>query len=291
MLVEAVEDYAIFMLDPGGHIVSWNAGAQRSKLYTAEEIIGQHFRVFYPPELQASRHPEEELALAVRDGHYEEEGWRIRKDGSRFWANVVITAVFNAEGEHVGFTKVTRDTTVRRRLEQERESALRALAQANTELESLNHQLQQAADDQAQFLAVTAHELRTPIGLLAGSADLLSTHHADLTDDERRDLRGSITSGTGRPADSRPAHRLEGGRQRAGPAPRGRHPLRRRDEGRQHRRVGAPGRRRRVRRPAGLVVHTDGDRLAQILENLLLNALRHGDAPVTLSFASDANGP
>jgi PAS domain S-box-containing protein len=292
LLVEAVEDYAIFMLDPGGHIVSWNAGAQRSKLYTAEEIIGQHFRVFYPPELQASRHPEEELAAAVRDGHYEEEGWRIRKDGSRFWANVVITAVFNAEGEHVGFTKVTRDTTVRRRLEQERESALRALAQANTELESLNHQLQQAADDQAQFLAVTAHELRTPIGLLAGSADLLSTHHADLTDDERRDLRGSITSGTGRLrrliADLLTASKVGGSAldlhledvtlsdvaTRAVSTVASAH----------------PGADVRVQVPSGLVVHTDGDRLAQILENLLLNALRHGAAPVTLSFTSDANG-
>jgi PAS domain S-box-containing protein len=111
LLIEAVKDYAIFMLDPTGLVVSWNTGAQRSKGYLAEEIIGQHFRVFYPPEVRARRHPEHELEMALRDGHYEEEGWRIRKDGSRFWANVLITAVFNAAGEHVGFAKVTRDNS------------------------------------------------------------------------------------------------------------------------------------------------------------------------------------
>ena len=83
------------MLDPTGTSSSWNAGAQRSKGYTAEEIIGQHFRVFYPPEEQASTAPRARARVALRDGHYEEEGWRVRKDGSRFWANVVITAVFN----------------------------------------------------------------------------------------------------------------------------------------------------------------------------------------------------
>ena len=163
------------MLDPTGHVVSWNAGAQRSKGYTAEEIIGQHFRVFYPPEVQARRHPEHELEVALRDGHYEEEGWRIRKDGSRFWANVLITAVFNAAGEHIGFAKVTRDTTERRRLRAgARARRTRRSPPANAELESLNQRLRQAADDQSQFLAVTAHELRTPIGVLGGSADTLS---------------------------------------------------------------------------------------------------------------------
>ena len=92
------------------------------------EIIGQHFRVFYPPELQARRHPEHELELALREGHYEEEGWRLRKDGSRFWATVLITAVYDADGRHIGFAKVTRDTSQRRRLEQEREQAVEALA-------------------------------------------------------------------------------------------------------------------------------------------------------------------
>jgi PAS domain S-box-containing protein len=119
LLVASVEDYAIFTLDPNGVVVSWNAGAQRSKGYRAEEIIGRHFRVFYPPDKQQSRHPEHELRLALRDGRYEEEGWRLRKDGSRFWANVVITAVYDDTGAHLGFAKVTRDTSERRRMEQE----------------------------------------------------------------------------------------------------------------------------------------------------------------------------
>ena len=111
LLVEAVEDYAIFMLDPEGRVASWNPGAERSKQWTADEIIGKHFRVFYPPEKQAVRHPERELEIALREGRYEEEGWRIRKDGSRFWAHVTITTVRGPDGRLLGFGKVTRDNT------------------------------------------------------------------------------------------------------------------------------------------------------------------------------------
>src|SRR5204863_348585 len=127
LIVDAVEDYVIFLLDTEGRIASWNAGAERAKGYTAEEIIGQHFRVFYPSEVAERRHPEHELEIALREGHYAEEGWRLRRDGSRFWANVVITAVRDPAGEHVGFAKVTRDTSERRRLEDEREDAVDAL--------------------------------------------------------------------------------------------------------------------------------------------------------------------
>ena len=119
LLVDAVEDYAIFMLDPTGHVTTWNAGAQRSKGYTADEIIGQHFRVFYPLERQAEGHPERELERALQAGRYAEEGWRIRKSGTGFWANVTITAMYDDEGTHVGFAKVTRDVTERRRADQE----------------------------------------------------------------------------------------------------------------------------------------------------------------------------
>jgi PAS domain S-box-containing protein len=111
MLVQAVQDYAIFMLDPTGNVATWNLGAQRINGYTAEEITGKHFSIFYTQEDIARRHPEEELAIAVEKGRYEEEGWRIRKNGSRFWASVVITAVFDDTGVLRGFTKVTRDLT------------------------------------------------------------------------------------------------------------------------------------------------------------------------------------
>src|SRR3954468_22258194 len=197
-LVEGVRDYAIFMLDPTGHVMSWNGGAQRIKGYTADEIIGRHFRVFYPQELQARKHPEYELQEALTHGHYEEEGWRIRKDGSRFWANVLITAVFGSAGDLVGFAKVTRDTTERRRLEEEREHAVEALGRANTELEAVNGRLQQAVEDQSEFLAVTAHELRTPIGVIAGSAATLSRHVEELTEEERSELLDGMLASTGR---------------------------------------------------------------------------------------------
>ena len=119
LLVESVTDYAIFMLDPDGRIISWNRGAERLKQYKANEIIGQHFSRFYPAEDIAARKPEIELEEAIANGRVEDEGWRIRKDGSRFWALVVITALYDHGGEFVGFAKVTRDLTERRAAEEE----------------------------------------------------------------------------------------------------------------------------------------------------------------------------
>ncbi len=120
LLVEGVQDYAIFLLDPQGCVTTWNAGAQRFKGYKSDEIIGQHFSRFYTPEDIARRHPWNELEIATREGRYEEEGWRVRKDGTRFWANVVITALRDDSGVLRGFAKVTRDVTERRDREQER---------------------------------------------------------------------------------------------------------------------------------------------------------------------------
>ncbi|HET7272986.1 MAG TPA: PAS domain S-box protein, partial [Rubrobacter sp.] len=114
LLVEGVRDYAIFMLDEQGNVTTWNEGARRIKGYEAEEILNRNFRVFYTEEDLARRHPEEELRIAVAEGTYEEEGWRVRKDGSRFWANVLITALRDEDGNLRGFAKVTRDITERR---------------------------------------------------------------------------------------------------------------------------------------------------------------------------------
>lgn len=119
LLVENVKDYAIFMLDPEGIITTWNQGAQRIKQYEAAEIIGQHFSRFYTAEDIARHHPEAELKLATLQGKYEEEGWRLKKDGTRFWANVVITALRDPKGSLIGFAKVTRDLTERKRSEDE----------------------------------------------------------------------------------------------------------------------------------------------------------------------------
>jgi PAS domain S-box-containing protein len=165
LLVETVRDYAIFMLDPTGHVATWNAGAERIKGYRADEIIGRHFSVFYPEERVAEGFPTYELEVAAREGRFEDEGWRIRKDGSRFWANVVITALRNASGELVGFAKVTRDLTERRAAEEQArrlaaEQGARAEAERRSdELRTLTEQLQdQAVEleqqmDQARSLA------------------------------------------------------------------------------------------------------------------------------------------
>ena len=120
LLVESVRDYAIFLLDPHGHIRSWNAGAQRIKGYSASDIIGKHFSIFYPPTDVRRGKPDYELRVAIEEGRYEEEGWRVRKDGTRFWASVVITALRAPDETLVGFAKVTRDLTERKQAEEER---------------------------------------------------------------------------------------------------------------------------------------------------------------------------
>jgi len=135
LLVESVADYAIFLLDPGGHVQTWNAGARRIKGYTADEIIGQHFSRFYTAEDVQCGKPERGLYAAATEGHWSDEGWRVRRDGTRFWASVVITALHDAQGQLIGFAKVTRDLTERKCAEDERlallarEQAARAAAE------------------------------------------------------------------------------------------------------------------------------------------------------------------
>ena len=119
LLVESVQDYAIFLLDEGGRILSWNTGAQRINGYTPQEVIGKHFSIFYPEEDLAWDKPGRELKTAIQEGRVEDEGWRVRKDGTRFWASVVITPLYEQDGRLRGFGKVTRDLTERRRAEEE----------------------------------------------------------------------------------------------------------------------------------------------------------------------------
>src|SRR6185437_16718190 len=114
LLVAQVEDYAIFALDTAGRVRTWNPGAERFKGYTADEILGKDFSTFYPAEARASGLPKRLLQIALETGHATDEGWRVRKNGERFWASVVITALRDEEGRHVGFAKITRDLTARR---------------------------------------------------------------------------------------------------------------------------------------------------------------------------------
>ncbi len=150
-LVDAVQDYAIFMLDASGNVMTWNRGAERLKGYSAEEVIGSHFSRFYLPADIARNHPDKELAIARAQGRYEEEGWRVRKDGSLFWANVVITTLRDAEGDLRGFAKVTRDLTDRRREEERRLVEQRAAA-ARAQLEESEKTLDQIFSESPAFM-------------------------------------------------------------------------------------------------------------------------------------------
>src|SRR5262249_50805176 len=118
LLVDGTRDHALFMLDPAGRIASWNPGAQRIKHYPADEIVGQHFSCFYTAKESEAGKPEKQLRVAEAEGRYEEEGWRLRKDGSHFWANVVITALRDEGGHLRGFSKITRDMTERKEAEE-----------------------------------------------------------------------------------------------------------------------------------------------------------------------------
>ena len=162
LMVEAVRDYAIFMLDVDGRVRSWNLGAERLKGYRSEEILGQHFSIFYPDEDRARGHPAEELRKAIEDGRYEEEGWRVRRDGSRFWANVVLTSILDEAGRHRGFAKITRDLSDRRRAEQEARAAENREVEARTRA----REAEKAVLVRDEFISVAAHELRTPLTAL-----------------------------------------------------------------------------------------------------------------------------
>ena len=190
LLVQGVQDYAIFMLDEDGNVATWNVGAERIKGYTAEEIIGRHFSIFHSPDDVAAGKPDRELQIAIAEGKYQEDGWRYRKDGTRFWANVQITPLYSAKGTLRGFGKVTRDLTERREAERRavedakrvttEEMARHAAEQRQRELSVLADRLSSQARElevanhaKAQFLASMSHELRTPLNAIGGYVDLL----------------------------------------------------------------------------------------------------------------------
>jgi len=171
LLVESVQEYAIFVLDPAGRVASWNAGAEAIKGYAAEEILGQHVAVFYTPEDVALGKPQAQLEAAAREGRVEDEGWRLRKDGNRFWADTVITAMRDPTGALIGFGKVTRDLTRRRRIEEQ-------LAQSNAELERFSYSV--------------SHDLRAPLRAINGYAQAVLEDYAAALDAEGQRFLGII---------------------------------------------------------------------------------------------------
>lgn len=172
LLVEGVSDCAIFMLDVNGKVANWNVGAQRIKGYFPDEIIGRHFSIFYPPDVKDSGWPDHELAVAAAKGSFLDEGWRVRKDGTMLWANVTITALRDDAGRLIGFAKLTRDLTERRRTEavelasREREEILEAERSARISA-------QRATRIKDDFLATLSHELRTPLSAILGWTQVL----------------------------------------------------------------------------------------------------------------------
>jgi PAS domain S-box-containing protein len=165
MLINAVQEYAIFMLDEHGYVRSWNTGAERIKGYRVSEIIGKHFSVFYPEEDIRSGKPQRELEIAAAEGRIEDEGWRIRKDGSRFWANVIITALRDDAGNLIGFGKVTRDFTDRIRTNEvlrkeivARTEAERKLRESATSLRQLSLRLLQTQDEERRRIGRDLHD-------------------------------------------------------------------------------------------------------------------------------------
>ncbi|MDG4862687.1 PAS domain S-box protein [Streptomyces sp. T-3] len=188
LLVKSVVDYGIFMLDPQGYVSTWNAGAERIKGYRAEDIIGLHFSVFYPPEDISARKPQLELETAMAVGRLEDEGWRIRKDGTRFWANVVITALFDETGELRGFGKVTRDMTERR-----------AVEQALTERRRLFAHLVQAQELERRRIAWDVHDDSIQAMVAVGMRlQLLADQAGAPYADELHELDASVREAVGR---------------------------------------------------------------------------------------------
>jgi len=282
LLVESVKDYAIFMLDANGHVVTWNAGAQRIKGYAAGEIIGKHFSVFYPIEDVIAGKCERELEIAAREGRFEDEGWRVRKDGTLMWANVVITALRSPDdGTLFGFAKVTRDLSERRKAE----AAQRQLAAQQAALAEKTR-IQEFLE---RFIAILGHDLRNPLAAIDMNLTRLREKVTDQALARMLDRMASSSTRMSRMIGqildltrSRLAGRLE--LQRA--------PMDLRDALTrivEELRAAQPDRTIDLRSPS-LPGSWDRDRLEQVFSNLVGNALLYGDRdrPITVEAGDGA---
>ena len=191
LLIEGVTDYAIYSLDANGNITSWNSGAQRIKGYSADEVLGRHFSLFYTPEDTAVHKPDQVLAAAREDGHWEGEGWRVRKDGTRFWSSVVVTAIRDEEGTLTGYSKVTRDISDRKKLVDELKKHAAELESEIAERERTNAELE-------AFSYSVSHDLRAPLRAIEGFANALQEDYGDKFDDTARDYLHQIMNASAR---------------------------------------------------------------------------------------------
>jgi PAS domain S-box-containing protein len=191
LLIEGVTDYAIYSLDPDGRITSWNSGAQRIKGYTNEEIIGSHFSRFYTKEDAEAGLPRKVLDTASVTGHYEGEGWRVRKDGSKFWSSVVVTPIRDEGGRLVGFSKITRDVTDRKALLDKVQQHAKELELRITETQQINSELE-------AFSYSVSHDLRAPLRTIEGFTDIVLTDFGSQLPQEAVDYLQQITQATGR---------------------------------------------------------------------------------------------
>lgn len=275
LLVQSVKDYAIFILDPNGIVTTWNPGAQHIKGFTAEQIIGRHFSTFYPEEVRYTGKCEAELELAARVGRFEEEGYRLRQDGSLFWAKVIITALRDPSGTLIGFAKVTQDLTSRKEAE-ENERALAAQRAALAEKARIQ-------EFQERFLAILGHDLRNPLAAIDMAAALLSQHVTEPAAQRVLDRMRSSSSRMTRMITQildLTRSRLAGGLEMV------RAPMDLSVALQQiveEMRSAFPGHSIRLDAPSIRGVW-DQDRLEQVFSNLIGNAVTHGDAhrPVTV---------
>ncbi|HJX29944.1 MAG TPA: PAS domain S-box protein [Thermoanaerobaculia bacterium] len=193
LLVEGVEDHALFMLDPQGRVVLWNRGAERLKGYRPDEILGRHLSIFYPAEEQ--QNAELHLREAEAQGRYQEEGWRVRKDGSRFWAHAALTALRDPEGNLRGYAKITRDITGRKQAEEEihqlNESLEQRVIERTAQLEEANHALE-------AFAYSVSHDLRAPLRAMQGFAEALVEDYGEQLDETGREYAQRVVGAAGR---------------------------------------------------------------------------------------------